>query len=102
MRNEEWRSTKSCSSSGRAVASGRIGQGLLLEAGDVGGVSFGDSSGDDGSVEGGDEESANASRKARAPLVGVSICLALGAAFFRGFSGNEGSRGSAGLAADGA
>ena len=69
------------------------GHGLLTEIGDVGGVSSYWGSGDELRAPDGEEERAKASRKARAPLVGVSAVLGREGAFLRGLTGRVGSAG---------
>ena len=69
------------------------GHGLLTEIGDVGGVSSDRGSGDELHGPDGGEENAKASRKARAPLVGVWAVLGREGAFFRGLMGRAGSTG---------
>ena len=69
------------------------GHGLLTEIGDVGGVSSYRGSGDEPRGPDGEEEKAKASRKARAPLVGVWAILGREGAFLRGLMGRAGSAG---------
>lgn len=77
------------SGSGNSTDASRGGQGLLIETGEVGGVSLVDR-GDDLKEEAGEDETAKASRKARTPLVGVSAFFARREALFRGTGGRDG------------
>jgi len=78
------------SSSANPIDVSRVGQGLLIEIGEVGGVSP-EGKGDESlSEEAGEDDTLKASRKARTPLVGVSVFFARCGALLRGIGGSDG------------
>lgn len=70
---------------------------LFAEIGELGGVSFREGTGNNLGEVVEDEASENASRKVRAPLVGVSFSFGFKVAFFRGVTECDGREGSTGL-----
>lgn len=75
------------SSSARSMDISRVGQGLLVE---IGGVSLQGKGDESLNEEAREDETVKASRKARTPLVGVSVCFARSGAFLRGTGGSDG------------
>lgn len=94
VRKDECKLIRSLISSGSSSANSmdvsRVGQGLLVEMGEVGGVSLKGKGDESLNEEAGEDETLKAWRKARTPLVGVSVCFARSAAFLRGTGGSDG------------
>ena len=94
VRKDECKLIRSLISSGSSSANSmdisRVGQGLSVEIGEVGGVSLQGKGDEPLNEEAGEDETVKASRKARTPLVGVSVCFARSGAFLRGTGGSDG------------